>query len=66
LVNLTGITDNGYTGSDKPKTDTLAINAGEETSEKLKSEIKTGDTLKVNFSANQWATGETIPPWVKG
>ena len=65
-VDLTGITDNGYTGSDKPETDTPAINAGEETSEKTKSEIKTGDTVKVNFSANQWATGETIPQWVKG
>lgn len=65
-VDLTGITDNGYTNSDKPQTDTPAINAGEETSEKPKSEIKTGDTVKVNFSANQWSTGETIPQWVKG
>ena len=65
-VDLTGITDNGYTGYDKPETDTPAINAGEETSEKPKSEIKTGDTVKVNFSANQWATGEAIPQWVKG
>ncbi|EOS7872686.1 LysM peptidoglycan-binding domain-containing protein [Enterococcus hirae] len=65
-VDLTGITDNGYTNSDKPQTETPAINAGEETSEKPKSEIKTGDTVKVNFSANQWSTGETIPQWVKG
>ena len=65
-VDLTGVTDNGYTGSDKPATDTPAINAGEETSEKPKSEIKTGDTVKVNFSANQWVTGEDIPQWVKG
>lgn len=65
-VDLTGITDNGYTGSDKPETDTPAINAGEETSVTPKSQIKVGDTVKVNFSANQWATGETIPQWVKG
>ncbi|EMF0272193.1 LysM peptidoglycan-binding domain-containing protein [Enterococcus hirae] len=65
-IDLTGITDNGYTNSDKPQTDTPAINAGEETSETPKSQIKTGDTVKVNFSANQWATGETIPQWVKG
>ncbi|EOB3454995.1 LysM peptidoglycan-binding domain-containing protein [Enterococcus hirae] len=65
-VDLTGITDNGYTNSDKPQTETPAINAGEETSETPKSEIKVGDTVKVNFSANQWATGETIPQWVKG
>ncbi|MBA0963028.1 LysM peptidoglycan-binding domain-containing protein [Enterococcus gallinarum] len=65
-VDLTGVTDNGYTNSDKPQTETPAINAGEETSETPKSEIKVGDTVKVNFSANQWATGEAIPQWVKG
>ncbi|AUB52045.1 1,4-beta-N-acetylmuramidase [Enterococcus mundtii] len=65
-VDLTGVTDNGYTNSDKPQTETPAINAGEETSETPKSEIKVGDTVKVNFSANQWVTGETIPQWVKG
>ncbi|MEB7736225.1 LysM peptidoglycan-binding domain-containing protein [Enterococcus hirae] len=65
-VDLTGITDNGYTNSDKPQTDTPAINAGEETSETPKSQIKVGDTVKVNFSDNQWATGEAIPQWVKG
>ena len=65
-VDLTGITDNGYTNSDKPQTDTPAIIAGEETSETPKSQIKVGDTVKVNFSANQWATGEAIPQWVKG
>ncbi|EMF0064293.1 LysM peptidoglycan-binding domain-containing protein [Enterococcus hirae] len=65
-VDLTGITDNGYTNSDKPQTETPAINAGEETSETPKSEIKVGDTVKVNFSANRWATGEAIPQWVKG
>lgn len=65
-VDLTGITDNGYTNSDKPQTETPAINAGEETSETPKSQIKVGDTVKVNFSANQWATGEAIPQWVKG
>lgn len=65
-VDLTGITDNGYTNSDKPQTDTPAINAGEERSETPKSQIKVGDTVKVNFSANQWATGEAIPQWVKG
>lgn len=65
-VDLTGITNNGYTNSDKPQTETPAINAGEETSETPKSEIKVDDTVKVNFSANQWATGEAIPQWVKG
>ncbi|MGD1412314.1 1,4-beta-N-acetylmuramidase, partial [Enterococcus faecium] len=58
--------DNGYTGSDKPATDTPATDAGEEANDTPKSEIKVGDTVKVNFSAKNWATGEAIPQWVKG
>ncbi|MGF7253812.1 LysM peptidoglycan-binding domain-containing protein [Enterococcus faecium] len=65
-IDLTGITDNGYTGSDKPVTDTPATDAGEEANDTPKSEIKVGDTVKVNFSAKNWATGEAIPQWVKG
>lgn len=58
-VDLTGIMDNGYT-------DTPATNAGEETNDKPKSEIKTGDTVKVKFNVDAWATGEVVPQWVKG
>ncbi|WCG53946.1 LysM peptidoglycan-binding domain-containing protein [Enterococcus faecium] len=65
-IDLTGITDNGYTGSDKPTTDTPATDAGEEANDTPKSEIKVGDTVKVNFSAKNWTTGEAIPQWVKG
>ncbi|EGP5151426.1 LysM peptidoglycan-binding domain-containing protein [Enterococcus faecium] len=65
-IDLTGITDNGYTGSDKPVTDTPATDAGEEANDTPKSEIKVGDTVKVNFSAKNWVTGEAIPQWVKG
>ncbi|MCU2160928.1 LysM peptidoglycan-binding domain-containing protein [Enterococcus faecium] len=65
-IDLTGITDNGYIGSDKPVTDTPATDAGEEANDTPKSEIKVGDTVKVNFSAKNWATGEAIPQWVKG
>lgn len=65
-IDLTGITDKGYTGSDKPATDTPATDAGEEANDTPKSEIKVGDTVKVNFSAKNWATGEAIPQWVKG
>lgn len=64
-IDLTGITDNGYTGSE-PATDTPATDAGEEANDTPKSEIKAGDTVKVNFSAKNWATGEAIPQWVKG
>lgn len=65
-IDLTGITDNGYTGSDKPATDTPAINAGEEANDTPKSEIKVGDTVKVKFNVDAWATGQAVPDWVKG
>lgn len=74
-VDLTGITKNGYgkTTSDDsgkvtvdPDTSTPAIDAGQEANETPKSDIKVGDTVKVNFSAKKWATGQSIPSWVKG
>ncbi|EOS7926169.1 LysM peptidoglycan-binding domain-containing protein [Enterococcus hirae] len=65
-IDLTGITDNGYTGSNKPETDTPATDAGEEANNTPKSEIKVGDTVKVKFNVDTWATGEAVPGWVKG
>lgn len=65
-IDLTGITDNGYTKNNNPETETPAIDAGQEADNTSKSEIKPGNTVKVNFSANKWATGEAIPSWVKG
>ncbi|EOJ53962.1 endolysin [Enterococcus sp. DIV1368f] len=59
-VDLTGVTDNGYTDTDKPATDTPATN------DKPKSEIKTGDTVKVKFNVDAWVTGELVPQLVKG
>lgn len=70
-----GVTDNGYNGTTtssaggtavKPNTATPAITAGQKANNTSKSDIKIGDTVKVNFSANRWATGESIPSWVKG
>ena len=70
-----GVTDNGYNGTTtstqggtKVKTDstTSAIKAGQEANNTAKSDIKAGDTVKVNFSATKWATGQSIPSWVKG
>ncbi|MFC6170338.1 LysM peptidoglycan-binding domain-containing protein [Loigolactobacillus jiayinensis] len=70
-----GITDNGYNGTTtssvggtkvKPATTTPAIAAGQAANNTPKSAIKVGDTVKVNFSASKWATGENIPSWVKG
>lgn len=65
-VDLTGITDSGYTDTNKPETDTPATEAGEETEKTPNSDVKAGDTVKVKFNVDAWATGEAIPDWVKG
>lgn len=67
-VDLTGITDNGYKhgNPEKPNTDTPAIDAGKEADNTPKEDIAPGMTVKVNFSANNYATGEAIPDFVKG
>lgn len=65
-VDLTGITDNGYTATDKPETNTPAIEEGKEVENTPSSDVKVGDTVKVKFNVDAWATGEAIPQWVKG
>ncbi|MHB9652295.1 LysM peptidoglycan-binding domain-containing protein [Enterococcus faecalis] len=65
-VDLTGITDSGYTDTNKPETDTPATDAGEEIEKTPSSDVKVGDTVKVKFNVDAWATGEAIPDWVKG
>lgn len=65
-IDLTGITDNGYTKNDNPHTNTPAISTGKIAQDTPKHEIKSGDKVKVNFSAVHWSTGERIPSWVKG
>jgi len=65
-VDLTGITDNGYTHSDNPKNGTPAIKAGKIADNTPKHEIKAGDKVKVKFSARHWSTGQSIPRWVQG
>lgn len=65
-VDLTGITDNGYTKGNNPETQTPAINQGQQADNTPKSEISAGNQVKVKFGANVWATGEAIPSWVKG
>ena len=67
-IDLSGVTDNGYRHGDaeKPINDTPAIDAGKE-ADKVKGNAKeVGMTVKVNFSANNYSTGEQIPQWVKG
>ena len=67
-VDLTGITDNGYKNGNpsKPNTDTPAVDAGKEADNTPKADIASGMTVKVNFSATHYATGEAIPDFVKG
>ena len=65
-VDLIGITDSGYTDTNTPETDTPATDAGEEIEKIPNSDVKVGDTVKVKFNVDAWATGEAIPDWVKG
>ncbi|MDU2149658.1 MAG: hypothetical protein E7E58_16830, partial [Paeniclostridium sordellii] len=60
--------DNGYKNGNpsKPNTDTPAVVAGKEADNTPKSDIAAGMTVKVNFSATNYATGEAIPNYVKG
>ena len=67
-VDLTGITDNGYKDGEaqKPDSSSNAIQNGIQADNTPKKEIQAGFTVKVNFSAKAWATGQSIPTWVKG
>ena len=65
-IDLTGITDNGYTKNNKPETETPAISQGQQADNTPKKDIAAGNQVKVKFGANVWATGEAIPSWVKG
>ncbi len=42
------------------------MKAGQQANNTPKSSIAAGYTVKVNFSASKWATGQSIPSWVKG
>ncbi len=65
-IDLTGITDNGYTKNNNPETQTPAISQGQQADNTPKTDIAVGNQVKVKFGANTWATGEAIPNWVKG
>ena len=65
-VDLTGITDNGYTKNNKPETETPSISQGQQADNTPKYDIAAGNQVKVKFGAGSWATGEAIPDWVKG
>lgn len=67
-VDLTGITDNGYRNGDasKPITKPVAVKQGIVADRTPKKDISTGFTVKVNYGARRWASGQLIPSWVKG
>lgn len=67
-VDLTGITDNGYHNGDagKPVSKPQAVKQGIVADNTSKKDISTGFTVKVNYGAKRWASGQTIPNWVKG
>ena len=65
-IDLTGITDNGYTKNNNPENQTPSISQGQQADNTQKSDIAVGNQVKVKFGANTWATGEGIPSWVKG
>ena len=65
-IDLTGITDNGYTKNNNPETETPSISQGQQADNTPKTDIAVGNQVKVKFSANNWATGQGIPSWVKG
>lgn len=67
-VDLTGITDNGYKNgqANRPITKPQAVKQGIAADHTPKKDISTGYTVKVNFSARKWASGQIIPNWVKG
>lgn len=67
-VDLTGITQNGYRKGDaaKPVTKPTVVKQGIKADSTPKTDIKAGYTVKVNFSASKWASGQYIPSWVHG
>lgn len=67
-VDLLGVTKNGYRHGDaeKPITKPDAVKDGIVADNTPKKDIKAGYTVKVNFSAKTWSTGQEIPAWVKG
>jgi len=67
-VDLLGITKNGYHHGnvEKPATKPEAVKDGIVADNTPKKDIKAGYTVKVNFGAKTWSTGQEIPAWVKG
>ena len=67
-VDLTNITQNGYHkgSATRPVSKPSAVKQGIKADNTPKADIKPGYTVKVNFSAIHWASGQCIPSWVRG
>lgn len=67
-VDLTNITQNGYHkgSATRPVSKPSAVKQGIKADNTPKADIKPGYTVKVNFSARKWASGQPIPSWVHG
>lgn len=68
-VDLTGITKNGYSNNNNPKTETTAVKQGQKADNTSKAKIATNYRVKVNFSAKRYGSlsgSYSIPSWVKG
>lgn len=67
-VDLTNITQNGYHkgSATRPVSKPSAVKQGIKADNTPKADIKPGYTVKVNFSARKWASGQSIPSWVHG
>ena len=67
-IDLTGLIDVGYKNgnAEKPVTKPNAVQQGIIADNTPKKDITVGYTVKVNFSAKTWSTGQAIPAWVKG
>lgn len=65
-VDLLNITYAGYKSNSVPKHNTSVTKQGEIANDTPKRDIEKGYTVKINFSAKNYATGQPIPNWIKG
>ena len=65
-VDLLNVTFAGYKSNSIPKHNTSVTKQGEIANNTPKRDIEKGYTVKINFSARNYATGQPIPNWIKG
>ncbi|MDB1562993.1 LysM peptidoglycan-binding domain-containing protein [Pediococcus pentosaceus] len=65
-VDLTGITDNGYTKNTNPSVKPSVKPSTPAQKPVVNSKFKVGQTVRVKKTARYWATGEAIPSSIRG